>query len=131
MGDDSDRWTRFLLEGKPALLSLIFLVLVFGMPFAISFLAFNQVASDIQTYGLRFLLLRPERSNIDFGRFLGTVSFSTAVNAITVATITFYLGAKLRIYPAGALAGGAVAACRAYTLVFLTLGYSCFIKRDL
>ncbi len=118
-GDESDRWTRFLLEDRPALLSAIFLVLVFGMPFAISFLAFNQVAGDIQTYSLRYLLLRTERSNIYFGRFLGTAAFSTAVIAIIVATITFYLGAKLRIYPTGALAGWAVCGFLALSILMV------------
>jgi hypothetical protein len=69
-----DPWTGFLLEDQPALLSAIFLILVFGMPFAISFLAFNQVSGDIQTHGLRYLLLRTKRGNIYFGRFLGTCS---------------------------------------------------------
>lgn len=103
-----DPWTSFLLEERPALLSAIFLVLLFGMPFVISFLAYNQVSGDIQSHGLRYLLLRTERSNIYFGRFLGTVIFSTAVMAILVATIVFYLGMKTRIYPAPALAGWAV-----------------------
>jgi len=103
-----DPWTRFLLEKRPALLSAIFLVLLFGMPFVISFLAYNQVSGDIQSHGLRYLLLRTERSNIYFGRFLGTVIFSTAVMAIIVVTIVFYLGIKTRIYPAMALAGWAV-----------------------
>ncbi|NIP27108.1 MAG: hypothetical protein GWN67_28940 [Phycisphaerae bacterium] len=98
-----DTWSTFLLEKRPALLSAIFLLLLFGMPFVISFLGYNQVSGDIQSHGLRYLLLRTERSNIYFGRFLGTVIFSTAVMAIIVVTITFYLGMKTRIYPAGAL----------------------------
>jgi len=104
---DFDPWTSFLLEEKPALLSAIFLVLLFGMPFVISFLAYNQVSGDIQSHGLRYLLLRTERSNIYFGRFVGTVVFSTVVMAIIVATITLYLGAKTRIYPPMALIGWA------------------------
>jgi len=104
---DFDPWTSFLLERRPALLSAIFLVLLFGMPFVISFLAYNQVSGDIQSHGLRYLLLRTERSNIYFGRFLGTVIFSTAVMAIIVVTIVFYLGMKTRIYPALDLAGWA------------------------
>ena len=103
-----DPWISFLLEKRPALLSAIFLVLLFGMPFVISFLAYNQVSGDIQSHGLRYLLLRTERRNIYFGRFLGTVIFSTVVIAIIVATITFYLGMKTRIYPAQPLVGWAV-----------------------
>ncbi|MHC4891070.1 MAG: hypothetical protein ACYTEO_16585, partial [Planctomycetota bacterium] len=104
---DFDPWTSFLLEKRPALLSVIFLVLIFGMPFVISFLAYNQVSGDIQSHGLRYLLLRTERSNIYFGRFLGTAIFSTGVMAFLVFTITFYLGMKTRIYPALDLAGWA------------------------
>jgi ABC-type transport system involved in multi-copper enzyme maturation permease subunit len=95
-----DPWTNFLLDKKPALLSSIFLILIFGMPFVISFLAFNQISGDVQNHGLRYLLLRTERCNIFFGRFIGTVLFSTAVMAIIIATITFYLGMKTRLYPA-------------------------------
>ncbi len=103
-----DPWSNFLLEKKPALLSAIFLILIFGMPFVISFLAFNQTSGDVQNHGLRYLLLRTERGNIFFGRFIGTTFFSTAVMAIIVATITFYLGMKVRIYPAPDLAIWAV-----------------------
>jgi ABC-type transport system involved in multi-copper enzyme maturation permease subunit len=99
----SHPWTDFLLEKKPALLSVIFLILIFGMPFVISFLAFNQISGDVQNHGLRYLLLRTERCNIFFGRFIGTVLFSTAVMAIIVATITLYLGSKTRLYPASDL----------------------------
>jgi hypothetical protein len=114
-----DPWTRFLLEKRPALLSAIFLVLLFGMPFVISFLAYNQVSGDIQSHGLRYLLLRTERSNIYFGRFLGTVIFSTAVMAIIVVTIVFYLGMKTRIYPVPALAGWAVHGFLALAILML------------
>ena len=114
-------WTHFLLDEKPALLSAIFLVLLFGMPFVISFLAYNQVSGDIQSRGLRYLLLRTERSNIYFGRFLGTVLFSTAVIAAIVATITFYLSVKTKIYPVMALTGWA--ACGFLALSILMVPY--------
>lgn len=116
---DFTPWVRFLLEDRPALLSAIFVVLVFSMPFAISFLAFNQVTGDIQTYGLRYLLLRTDRCSIYFGRFLGTVIFSTVVIAILVVTITLYLGAKLKIYPAGDLAGWAVCGFLALSILMV------------
>ena len=114
-----DPWTDFLLEDRPALLSAIFLILVFGMPFAISFLAFNQVTGDIQSHGLRYLLLRTERGNIYFGRFLGTAAFSTAVMAVIIVTITLYLGLRVRIYPAAALAGWAVHGFLALAILML------------
>lgn len=114
-----DPWTSFLMEDEPALLSAIFLVLVFGMPFAIGFLAFNQVTGDIQTHGLRYLLLRTERGNIYFGRFLGTAVFSTVVMAILIATITLYLGLRIQIYPAAALTAWAVRGFLALALLML------------
>jgi len=97
-------WTTFLLDERPALLSIIFLILIFSMPFLIAFLAFNQIAGDVQNLGLRYVLLRTERANIFIGRFLGTALFSTLVIAVIIATITFYLGVKIKIYPAGLLA---------------------------
>lgn len=98
-----DPWTSYLLEEKPALLSAILLVMLFGMPFVISFLAFNQVSGDVQSRGLRYLLLRTERRHIYFGRFLGVALFSTLVMALIVATIVLYMTMKIRIYPGGAL----------------------------
>ena len=68
---------------------------------------------------MRYLLLRTDRSNIYFGRFLGTVIFSTAVVAIIVATITFYLGARTRIYPAAALAAWAVCGFLALSILMV------------
>ena len=97
------QWAAYLLDERPALLSIIWLILILGMPFIISFLAFNQFSGDIQSRGLRYLLLRTERSHIYIGRFLGTVIFSTVVIALIVATITLYVGAKIRIYPLGML----------------------------
>ncbi len=101
--EPEDPWSKFLLEDRPAILSVVFLILIFGMPFLISLLAFNQFSGDVQSRGLRYLLIRTERSNIYVGRFLGTALFSTLVIAAIVATITFYLGVKLEIYSAGAL----------------------------
>ncbi len=98
-----DPWTAYLLDERPALLSKIFLVMLFGMPFIISVLGFNQTAGDIQSRGLRYLMLRTERANIYIGRFLGSALFSTVVTAFLVATITFYVGMKFRIYATGSL----------------------------
>lgn len=100
---EPDPWTAYLLDDRPALLSKIFLVMLFGMPFMISVLGFNQTAGDIQSRGLRYLMLRTERANIYFGRFLGSALFSTLVTAFLVATITFYVGMKFRIYSTASL----------------------------
>ena len=60
------------------------------MPFVISFLAFNQISGDVQNHGLRYLLLRTARCNIFFGRFIGTVLFSTAVMAFIASAYALY-----------------------------------------
>lgn len=112
-------WTNFLLVKKPALLSVIFLILIYGMPFVISFLAFNQISGDVQNHGLRYLLLRTERGNIFFGRFIGTAFFSTIVMAIIVATITLYLGTKIRLYSNSALAVWALQGFLALSILML------------
>jgi ABC-type transport system involved in multi-copper enzyme maturation permease subunit len=99
-----ERWTTFLVADRPALLSAILLILIFGMPLAVPLVAFNQVSGDVQSRGLRYLLVRTERANIFFGRFLGTAIFTIAVTAFLVATITLYLGLRIQIYPGGVLA---------------------------
>ncbi|MBN1845198.1 MAG: ABC transporter permease [Sedimentisphaerales bacterium] len=114
-----DAWTRYLLNERPALLSGIFLILLFGMPFIISVLGFNQTAGDIQSRGLRYLMLRTDRSNIYFGRFLGSVIFSTLVTAFLVATITLYVGLKFRIYSTGALTVWALIGFGAISILML------------
>jgi len=114
-----DRWTSFLLVKRPALLSAIFLILFFGMPFVVTYLAFNQLSGDVQSRGLRYLLLKTERGNIYFGRFLGTIVFSTLVTALIIAVITFYLAMKLRIYPAMSLIGWSLHGFMALSLLML------------
>ncbi len=106
--DKAERWTSFLMQDRPALLSAVFVVLLICMPLVISFLAFNQISGDVQNYGIRYLLLRTQRSSIYFGRFLGVLLFSTVVIATLIAAITLYVGAKTKIYPAAALAGWAL-----------------------
>lgn len=96
--EKTERWASYLMEERPAILSAIFLVLLFGMPFVYPFGAFNQTAGDIGSRGLRYVLLRTERGNIFLGRFLGTALFSVAVVAVTVAVIALYLALKVKIY---------------------------------
>ena len=93
-----DEWSDYLMDDKPALLSAIFLILLFGMPLVLPFGAFNQTAGEIGNRGLRYMLLRTERGNIFLGRFISTVLFTLIVNAFSIATITLYVGLKLKIY---------------------------------
>ncbi|MHC4176208.1 MAG: ABC transporter permease subunit [Planctomycetota bacterium] len=115
----ADVWTAFLLDERPALLSAVFLILFFGMPFLVSFLAFNQISGDAQYLGLRYLLLRTDRASIYFGRFLGTVLFSTGVIAFLVGTIALYLGMKIRVYPTGELIAWSVYGCVALSILMV------------
>jgi ABC-type transport system involved in multi-copper enzyme maturation permease subunit len=101
--DESDVWATYLLDERPAVLSAILLILLFALPYLIAIGAFNQFSGDIQTRGLRFLLLRTERANLFFGRFLGTAIFSIGTMALLIATIALYVGLKLQIYDFGEL----------------------------
>ena len=101
LGESSSEWSRYLTEERPALLSAIFLILLFGLPFLVPLGAFNQTAGDIGSRGIRYLLLRTERDNLFFGRFIATAIFTIAVMVVSIAAIALYVGLKLRLYPAG------------------------------
>jgi hypothetical protein len=95
--------TRYLLGENPALLSVIFLVLMWMFPFIACIGSFNQTAGDIGSRGLRYLLLRTERPNILAGRFVGTVGAAKAALALMVVIMLLYIGLKFRIYAPAAL----------------------------
>lgn len=99
------RWADYLLDERPAILSAIFLILLFGMPLLIPFGAFNQTAGDIGSRSLRYLLLRTERINIFLGRLLAAAAFTVAVQALVIATIALYLWLKVGVYGGAAIAG--------------------------
>ncbi len=97
--EDAEKWSAFLLEQRPALLSAILLIILFALPFLVAAGAFNQYSGDVQSRGIRFQLLRTERSNIFFGRFLGIAVFSILIMGLLMSTIVIYIGAKLNVYP--------------------------------
>lgn len=99
-GAGEREWVRYLLQERPALLSVVFLILLFGMPLVIPVGAFNQTAGEIGNRGMRYLLVRTERSNLFAGRFLAAVLLTLLAYAFSMATITLYLGLKLRLYGA-------------------------------
>jgi hypothetical protein len=91
--------SEYLLEKNPALLSAILLILLIAVPFTTCFGAFNQTSGDIASRGLRYLLLRTERTNIFLGRFVGVLLF-TIVSAIgTMLVIVLYVQLKVGAYP--------------------------------
>jgi hypothetical protein len=117
----TERWVNFVLDERPALLSAILFIMVFGMPLLIGFGAFNQTAGDIGSKGLRYHLLRADRSSIFFGRLLATTILTIAVQALVVLTIALYLGLKVQIYDGMAITIWSLQGLVA--LVFLSLPY--------
>ena len=99
----ADRWAAFLLDERPAMLSAIFLILLIGWPFIVSFGAFDIYASDISSRQLRYQLLRADRGSIFFGRLLGMLVTFVAVLLLLGITVTAYMGIKLPMYSWGAL----------------------------
>jgi len=96
---EADKWAEFLLEERPALLSGIFLILLFSWPLVVSFGAFDLYASDIASRQLRYQLLRVDRSSVYFGRLLGLCTTLVVVLTVLGLTVTLYLGLKLGAYP--------------------------------
>ena len=95
-GDEAE--TSYLLTKRPALVSATLLLYLIFFPFIACAAAYNQTAGDIGSRGLRYLLLRTERPNVFFGRFLGTVKFFAIVSAILFLFIFLYMGLKFTIY---------------------------------
>lgn len=94
----TSEWASYLLNDRPALLSAILLIILFGTPLLVPFGAFNQTAGDIGNRGLRYLLLRTERANIYYGRLLATAGFTILVLGVVVLSIAAYFWLKVRVY---------------------------------
>ncbi len=119
-GQDEEE-VHYLLQDQPALLSVIWLIMLIIFPFVTAIGSFNQTAGDIGSKGLRYLLLRTERSNIYIGRTLGTVYFSAASLLLLMVLVLLYVGLKLRLYEFGHLLGSGFQGFLA--LMFLSLPY--------
>lgn len=115
------RWVEFVLDERPALLSAILFIMLFGMPLLISFGAFNQTTGDIGNRGLRYLLLRTDRANIFYGRLAATALLTIGVQVLVIVTVALYLGLKVQIYSGAAIAGWSLQGLLA--LSFLSLPY--------
>jgi len=122
--EDAQLWASYLIDERPGILSAILLILLFSLPFLIVTGAFNQFSGDIQSRGLRYLLLRTERANLFFGRFLGTSLFAIGTMAVLITTISLYVGLKLQIYGAAELTAWSLWGFLA--MVVLTLPYVAF-----
>ncbi|MCR9247995.1 MAG: hypothetical protein NXI31_23435 [bacterium] len=99
----ADDWAGYLLEEQPAVLSAIFLILLFGWPFLIAFGAFDIYAGDIGSRQLRYQLLRVDRGSIFMGRLLGILTTFALVLMLLGLTVVVYMGAKLPMYTWGSL----------------------------
>lgn len=98
VSQETVNWVNFLMQERPAMLSAIFFILLFGTPLLIPFGGFNQTSGDIGNRGLRYLLLRTERSNIYFGRLISTMILAICVQILVIAIISSYLSFKVQIY---------------------------------
>ena len=94
----AEEWANYLLDDRPALLSAIFLILLFGWPLVVAFGAFDLYAGDIGSRQLRYQLLRADRGSIYVGRLLGLTATFVLVLLLLGTTVTCYMGAKLTIY---------------------------------
>lgn len=96
--DSADQWASYLLRDRPAMLSAIFLILMFGWPLIVAFGAFDLYAGDISSRQLRYQLLRADRASIFFGRLFGTLVTFTLVLILLGTTVSLYMAAKLPLY---------------------------------
>lgn len=99
--DPSPDQLGYLTEDKPAMVSVLLVLLFLATPLFACLGGFNQTAGDIGTKGLRFLLFRTERANIFWGRFFGTVAFTALVNLLLFTILGIYMAAKIKVHPAG------------------------------
>jgi hypothetical protein len=117
-------WTLHVVRRCPAALAAIFLVLLFVAPLLCAVGGFNQFAGDIGNRGLRYHLLRTERANIFFGRYLGAVAYTWVSMTVLIAVVSLYLGIKIGVYETRAMVlyslHGVMAMCVA-TLPYLAL----------
>lgn len=92
---------KFFLADQPALVSLFLILLFAFLPFLTFLSGFNQTSGDIGSRGLRYLLLRTERSNVYLGRLIGTYVFTLVVITVIMAVVGLYIIVKVKFYGAG------------------------------
>lgn len=100
---NKDPKVEYLVVEKPPVLSAYFLIIMFFVPFTACLGAFNQLAGDIGTKGLRYLLLRTERINVFVSRFLGTVLFVGIIKFAVVLLVVTYVAISFDSHSFGEL----------------------------
>lgn len=83
----------------PALLSILYSIFLVLAPVSACLVGFSQTAVDIGNKGLRYILLRTERPNIYFGRFLGTLLYVTVSMLGVMLVICGYFHLVMKAYP--------------------------------
>ena len=119
--DAADTWAAYLLEDHPAVLSAIFLILLFGWPFIVAIGAFDIYAGDIGSRQLRYQLLRVDRGSIFFGRLIGMIATLALVLLLLSFTVVLYMGVKLPMYGWGDLVTWALQGTAA--ILFVSIPY--------
>jgi hypothetical protein len=120
----ADAWAAYLLRDRPAMLSAIFLILLFGWPLIVAFGAFDLFAGDIASRQLRYQLLRADRGSIFVGRLAGTLLTFVLVVVLLGLTVAIYMGVKLPHYGFAQLVGWSaygIAALLTATLPYVAL----------
>lgn len=117
--DDADAWANYLLRERPAMLSAIFLILLFGWPLIVVCGAFDLYGGDIASRQLRYQLLRADRASIFVGRLLGTLVTFAFVLLLLGGTVAVYMAAKLPLYGIGELLSWALYGVLALAIVTL------------
>lgn len=97
------KWQDYLIEEKPAILSTILLFLLLLFPSMCLVGASNQTASDAGNRSLRYLLLRTERLNIFFSRFLAAFGLTAIVWFIFIALLATYLALTVPFHTTSSL----------------------------
>lgn len=91
--------TTHLIMKHPALLSILYSMFLVLAPISACLVGFSQTAVDIGNKGLRYILLRTERPNIYFGRFLGTLLYVVVSMLGVMVVICGYLHLVMHAYP--------------------------------
>jgi ABC-type transport system involved in multi-copper enzyme maturation permease subunit len=99
----AQQWATYLLDERPAALSAIFLLFTYFLPLLVALGGFNQIAGDIASRRLRYLLTRAKRSDIYTGRALGTFLFTVSCLALSLAIIGCYVAFRIPFYSATAV----------------------------
>ncbi|MCX5746090.1 MAG: hypothetical protein NT062_26735 [Proteobacteria bacterium] len=94
-----DEQLDYMTKERPAMVTAFLVLLMLFTPFLTCLSGFNQTSSDISSRGLRFLLIRTERTNIFLGRLIGTYLFSALVFLLLFVVLGMYMAAKVHVHP--------------------------------